>query len=271
MEEIIEQLVKRVQDRYWGKYRGFVADNADPQGLGRLRLRVPAILGDEMTDWALPCLPFGGLPDQGLFTVPEAGARVWVEFENGDLDHPIWTGTFWQAEGDAPAEVRQPPTTRQFKTAAGHYWLMEDAEGERSIHVQHSAGASIDIDDAGTVTLTDAAGASVTLDAEGASLRIEDANGNRLTLDGTGTVVEDSNGNRIEMGPGGITVEGTQVIVKGTQIQLGGEGGEPLIKGQSFLSLFMTHVHTSSPTGGPTTPPIPQGELSTLSTKVRSA
>jgi len=141
--------------------------------------------------------------------------------------------------------VRQPPTTRQFKTAAGHYWLMEDAEGERSIHVQHSAGASIDIDDAGTVTLTDAAGASVTLDAEGASLRIEDANGNRLTLD--------------------------QVIVKGTQIQLGGEGGEPLIKGQSFLSLFMTHVHTSSPTGGPTTPPIPQGELSTLSTKVRSA
>ena len=148
---------------------------------------------------------------------------------------------------------------------------MEDAEGERRIQLQHSAGASIDIDDGGSVTVADAQGASVRLDAEGGSLRIEDANGNSLTLDATGTVAEDSNGNRIEMGPGGITVEGTQVIVKGSQILLGGEGGEPLIKGQSFLSLFMTHVHTSSPTGGPTTPPIPQGEMSTLSMKVRSS
>jgi len=63
-------------------------------------------------------------------------------------------------------------------------------------------------------------------------------------------------------------VKGAQIVLDGNQVMLGGAGGEPLIKGQSFLSLFATHVHTSSPSGGPTSPPLPQGEMSTLSMKV---
>ena len=87
-----------------------------------------------------------------------------------------------------------------------------------------------------------------------------------MTLTASGTTVEDSNGNKIEMAGSGITVKGTQIVLEGSQVMLGGAGGEPLIKGQSFLTLFMTHVH---PTGvGPSGPPIPQGELSSLSTKV---
>jgi len=271
VEDVIAQLVERIQNRYWGKYRGFVEENADPEGMGRLRLRIPAVLGEEVTNWALPCLPFGGLPNQGLFSVPDKGAQVWVEFEGGDLDHPIWTGTFWQKKGDAPEETKHPPTTRQFRTPAGHRWLFEDAKGERRCQIRHSSGASVDIDDKGSLRLTDARGARVTLDAERGSLVVEDVNGNRIIFDKEGAVVEDGKGNRIEMANSGITVKGTRITVEGSQVLLGGTGGEPLIKGESFLRLFATHVHTSSPGGGPTSPPIPQGEISTLSMKVRSS
>ena len=85
-------------------------------------------------------------------------------------------------------------------------------------------------------------------------------------MSSSGTTVEDSNGNKIEMAASGITVKGQQVVIDGQTVMLGGQGGEPIIKGQSFLSLFMTHMHPTAM--GPSGPPIPQGEMSTLSTKV---
>ncbi|MCP4678935.1 MAG: phage tail protein, partial [Deltaproteobacteria bacterium] len=100
---------------------------------------------------------------------------------------------------------------------------------------------------------------------------LEDANGNRLSMTGSGTTIEDTNGNKVELNAKGISVHGAKVVVKGSQVHLGDEGGEPLIKGQSFLSLFATHVHSVAPVvGGPTSPPIPQGEISALSTSVKT-
>ena len=93
-----------------------------------------------------------------------------------------------------------------------------------------------------------------------------------MIMNDSGITVEDLRGNRIEMNGSGITVDSEQqILVRGSQVHLGGLGGEQVIKGQSFLSLFMTHKHTVAPlVGGPTSPPIPQGEMSTLSTKVMS-
>lgn len=145
----------------------------------------------------------------------------------------------------------------------------DDEDGEERFFLQHPKGSSIEIDSEGSIALTDAEGAVVTLDANAKTLTIEDHNGNKMTMDSSGTVVEDSNGNKVEMAGSGITVKGQQIVVEGSQVMLGGQGGEPIIKGQSFLSLFMTHMH---PTGvGPSGPPIPQGEMSTLSTKVTSS
>jgi len=98
---------------------------------------------------------------------------------------------------------------------------------------------------------------------------LEDANGNSMTMNSSGTTVEDSNGNTIEMAASGITVKGAKVVVEGQQVMLGGSGGEPIIKGQSFLTLFMTHMHPSAM--GPTGPPVPQGEMSSLSMKVMTS
>lgn len=267
MDEVLTQVAREVQRRTFGKYRGFVSDNDDPEKRGRLRVTVPSVLGAEVTGWALPCLPFGGLADQGWFAVPENESQVWVEFEEGDVSRPIWTGTFWRTESDVPAEAAiSPPTTRLLKTPSGHLIQIDDKEDEERFFLHHPAGTELEIDKDGNVVLTDAGGSTVTLDAAGGTLKIEDSNGNKIEMAAAGTTVEDANGNKIEMAAAGVTVTGQKVVVKGTTVMLAGEGGEPIIKGQSFITMFMTHVH---PTGvGPSGPPIPQGEMSTLSTKV---
>jgi hypothetical protein len=86
---------------FFGKYRGTVGNNLDPMQQGRIQVSVPAVLGDGRLSWAMPCTPYAG-PGVGFFAVPPVGANVWVEFEGGDPDYPIWSGCFWGA-GEAPA------------------------------------------------------------------------------------------------------------------------------------------------------------------------
>lgn len=270
-DDLQSQLAQNLaQRRAYGKYRGFVVDNADPDKLGRIKLTVPALLGEAPTGWALPCVPCGGLANQGFFTVPGIGAQVWVEFEGGNLDFPIWTGTFWQQAGDAPSEVQDPPTTQVWKSAKGHLLLLEDKDDVEEVKLLHSAGAQLDLDHDGNVLLSDSNGAKLTLDAKNGKVVLEDANGNSLTLDSQGAVVADANGNKIEMTASGVKVSTSATLtLEGSQVMLGGAGGEPVIKGTSFLTLFATHVH---PTGmGPSGPPVPQGEMSSLSSKVMTA
>jgi hypothetical protein len=92
--------------QFFGKYRGKVAQNIDPMQLGRVQVSVPAVLGEGSMSWAMPCAPYGG-PGVGFFTVPPVGANVWVEFEAGDSDYPIWSGCFWGV-GEVPAQPALP-------------------------------------------------------------------------------------------------------------------------------------------------------------------
>ena len=86
---------------FHGKYRGKVENNVDPLQQGRIQVSVPAVLGDGRLSWALPCVPYAG-SQVGFFAIPPVGANVWVEFEAGDTDYPIWTGCFW-GTGEVPA------------------------------------------------------------------------------------------------------------------------------------------------------------------------
>ena len=92
--------------QFFGKYRGKVANNIDPLQLGRVQVSVPAVLGDGSLSWAMPCAPYGGA-GVGFFAVPPVGANIWVEFEAGDSDYPIWSGCFWGV-GEVPAQPALP-------------------------------------------------------------------------------------------------------------------------------------------------------------------
>ena len=93
-------IISQTRQRFYGKYRGKVTDNADPNNQGRIRATVPAVYDCKESGWALPCSPYGG-KGVGFFFIPSVGANVWIEFENGDPDYPIWVGYFW-GEGESP-------------------------------------------------------------------------------------------------------------------------------------------------------------------------
>lgn len=90
-------------NEFFGKYRGKVVKNDDPLKLGRVQVTVPSVLGDVQI-WAMPCVPYAG-PGVGHFFIPPANAAVWIEFEEGRPEQPIWTGCFWEQEADVPAKL----------------------------------------------------------------------------------------------------------------------------------------------------------------------
>jgi hypothetical protein len=117
---------------FFGKYRGKVVNNTDPLALGRLQVQVPAVLGAGRMSWALPCVPFAGR-GIGFFALPPVGANVWVEFEAGDPDFPIWTGCFW-GQGEIPA---LPPIDEIFTiTTANTAITLTDTPGAASVKLE---------------------------------------------------------------------------------------------------------------------------------------
>jgi hypothetical protein len=90
--------------KYFGKYRGAVIENVDPFRVGRLMVQVPDVSG-LASAWAMPCVPCD-VPKQVASSLPKVGAAVWIEFEQGDPDRPIWTGCFYTNAAETPSSLR---------------------------------------------------------------------------------------------------------------------------------------------------------------------
>lgn len=143
--------------QYFGKYRGKVENNVDPNMLGRIQVSCPAVLGEGTLGWAMPCTPYAG-PGVGFFAIPPVGANVWVEFEAGDPDHPVWSGCFW-ADGEMPA-TPAVPQTKVFKTEAVIVTLNDRLGG--TIEVRNAAGRKIVMDNY-AITIDNGMGAVIEL------------------------------------------------------------------------------------------------------------
>ena len=147
--QAIEQLLDWVRNRYFGKYRGTVTDNNDSTNRGRVKVRVPAVLGD-LEIWALPCLPYAG-NNVGVYMIPEAGAGVWVEFEAGDPSFPVWTGGYW-ADNELPQDNQGNPATPALRILRSENGLMvglddqgqkitvSDENGDNFLTIESQAG-----------------------------------------------------------------------------------------------------------------------------------
>lgn len=123
--------------RFYGKYRGIIADNRDPLTQGRVRAYVPAIFGEHETGWALPCAPYGG-KNVGIFFIPPVGANIWIEFEGGNAEIPIWSGCFWKT-GEAPSLT---PEVKIIKTDFATITI-NDRPGASEIAIESSTGLKI--------------------------------------------------------------------------------------------------------------------------------
>jgi uncharacterized protein involved in type VI secretion and phage assembly len=150
--------------KYIGKYRGSVLNNVDPMQMGRLMLDVPDVYGPLPSTWAMPCVPVAGV-QMGTWFVPPIGAGVWVEFEQGDSDYPIWTGCWWSV-GQAPGlalAVPPPVSHLVMQTQLQNSLVISDAPGPAGgILLKSMTGAMIMINETG-ITISNGQGAMIVM------------------------------------------------------------------------------------------------------------
>jgi uncharacterized protein involved in type VI secretion and phage assembly len=138
-----------VRAQFFGKYRGTVKSTGDPLRIGRIKAAVPDVLGDRETGWAMPCAPFGG-DKTGFFALPPEGSGVWIEFEGGDPDYPIWSGCWWGSLAEMPPTLLlDPPKVVMIRTSGGHAITMDDTPGIGGITIETSGGQKIKLSQMG--------------------------------------------------------------------------------------------------------------------------
>jgi uncharacterized protein involved in type VI secretion and phage assembly len=128
--EVMCEMLEVMEGSCFGKYRGKVEDNNDRTGRGRLKVTVPAVMGKEPV-WALPCVPYAG-DNMGLYTIPEKGTGVWVEFEAGNPSSPIWVGCFW-ADGQAPKNERGAEAASPLKIIRSQKGLLVTLDDKQQV------------------------------------------------------------------------------------------------------------------------------------------
>jgi uncharacterized protein involved in type VI secretion and phage assembly len=138
-DQTLMDVVERLRNRFYGKYRGTVTA-VDSDQKGRIKAKVPAVLGVYDTGWCMPCVPFAG-DKAGIAFLPELESGVWIEFEGGDPSYPIWTGCYWH-DGEIPSVVAAG--VRVIKTKGDQQIILND--DEHSITVSDSSGNKVIMD-----------------------------------------------------------------------------------------------------------------------------
>ena len=153
--------------KYWGKYRGTVVQNVDPELRGRIMCIVPDVLGTVPSSWCEPCTPLAGPTGapMGAYMVPPIGAGVWVEFEQGDPNDPIWSGCRF-ASGDVPplafAGLPVSPNI-VFQTTGQNAMVISDLPGPTGgLMLKSATGATIIVNDTG-IYIQNGKGASLVM------------------------------------------------------------------------------------------------------------
>ncbi|MGC9970000.1 MAG: phage baseplate assembly protein V [Bryobacteraceae bacterium] len=152
--------------KFYGKYRGTVLSVLDPQMIGRIQVMVPDVLGPVPSSWAMPCFPVGG-KQYGFFALPQVGAGVWVEFEQGDPDYPIWSGCWFGVSGEPPAAALLIPPLipgMVMQTTGQNTIMVSDTPGPTGgVLIKTTTGALISVNDTVGITISNGKGASILL------------------------------------------------------------------------------------------------------------
>ncbi len=151
--------------QYLGKYRGTVVNNVDPMQIGRIQVMVPDVSNVMLSSWAMPCVPVAGM-NMGMFTVPMIGAGVWIEFEQGNPDYPIWVGGFWGSAAEVPLLSHTVPPAVPgitLQTPLKNGIVVSDVPGlTGGIQLQTATGAMISVTDLG-ITISNGKGAVINM------------------------------------------------------------------------------------------------------------
>jgi hypothetical protein len=244
--------------RLYGKYPGIVVDNQPPAGAdrfqGEIKVKVVPILdegGQPIEVWAKPCF------HPGFFFIPEENDNVWVEFVAGDIDFPIWSGV-WYPQGKTPKTVNdEAPVTENkvIRTASGHVVQLDDSDGEERIVIAHKSGATISLDENGSVLIANEKGSFLFLNAEDEEATFMEQHGHLVTMTDQGIVVMNSDGATLELAGDTVRASAKNILLQGTTVGVGANALEPAVLGTTFALMYNTHTHPTAV--GPSGPPVP--------------
>ncbi len=166
-------------NKFYGKYRGLVIENLDPEQIGRVLVQVPDVFGELPSSWAMPCVPAAGI-QSGIFIVPPLGSQVWVEFEQGDSNYPIWVGGFWGLVADVPIFATAPPAIPPgqnilLQTTGQNMILLSDGPPTPvtgGIVLKSVSGAMIVVNETG-IYISNGQGATITLIGPAVAINLE--------------------------------------------------------------------------------------------------
>ena len=154
-----------MSDKHYGKYRGMVLNNVDPMQIGRLLVQVPDVAGLIPSTWAMPCFPVTG-KQMGMWSIPQIGTGVWVEYEQGDADYPIWTGCYYGTVAEVPAlALAGNPASPSIvlQTTMQNSMVISDLPGPTGgIMLKSATGATIIVNDTG-IYIQNGKGASLVM------------------------------------------------------------------------------------------------------------
>ena len=175
---------------FFGKYKGTVSDNKDPLMMGRVRAKVLDVLGDHESGWALPAMPFAG-QGMGFFAIPPVGSGVWIEFEKGDPDYPIWTGGWWGSTAEVPPNSIVPVPYKKLiiKLEGGTTLILDDTPVTGGIFLETNSGQKLTLNSLGVEMVAGQAAKGITISAGLA----------KITLGPQGIEINDGAGGTIKM------------------------------------------------------------------------
>ncbi|SEA58717.1 type VI secretion system Vgr family protein [Bizionia paragorgiae] len=150
-----------------------VMENADPEGLGRIRVQFPwqKTMG-EMTPWIRIVTPHAG-SDKGFHFIPEVNEEVLIGFEGGNAEHPYMMGSLYNGSGKANAFKSEKNDVKAIKTRSGHTFELNDANGSESITITDKNGNIITIDTANN-NITISALENMSLNAKNMQINVEE-------------------------------------------------------------------------------------------------
>ena len=154
-----------MSEKFYGKYRGLVLNNIDPMQMNRLLVQVPDVANLIPLTWAMPCVPMAGI-QSGMVALPVIGSGVWIEFEQGNIDHPIWVGCFWGSAAEVPVLARATPPAVPaitFQTPLQNGITVSDLPGPSGgIMIKSATGATLIVNDTG-IYIQNGKGASIVM------------------------------------------------------------------------------------------------------------
>ncbi|MDX1654726.1 MAG: phage baseplate assembly protein V [Candidatus Competibacteraceae bacterium] len=174
-EEFDSRLALGYGGRFYGVYTALVTDIVDPEGQGRVKIRLPWSPdgdGGDYLAWARLATLMGG-HNRGSWFIPDEQDEVLVVFEAGDTRRPYVIGGLWNGQ-DSPPESMDSAGNNPLKTLRSRNGVkitLDDSDGQERLHLETPGGQQLTLSDGpGTIEIADSNGNTLTLESSGITL-----------------------------------------------------------------------------------------------------